>query len=146
MSKKVLTDDEFWSLVDTYEYESKGKVRPAVNLIIEAYKEHNSKDVDQALCDYEGLTCGKKVSQFVKNQITTKLLFNRTQEEILSDICKEMALPFEEPTGYGASYVNLCSDVNNLRGKEWLNEVKGKISKTLLQEFKELIKQKNGGK
>ena len=57
-----------------------------------------------------------------------------------------MNLPFEEPTGYGASYVSLCSDVNNLRGKEWLNEVKGKISDTLLQEFKELIKQKKGGK
>ena len=77
MSKKVLTDDEFWSLVDTYEYESKGKVRPAVDLIVEAYKSHNSKDVDQALCDYEGLTCGKKVSQFVKwREINVNLLFS----------------------------------------------------------------------
>lgn len=146
MSKKVLTNDEFWDLVDQYESYRKGNVKDAIEIIVDAYQRHKSKDVDQALSDYELLTCGKPITTFVKNQITTKLLFNRTQEEILGDICKEMDLPFEEPTGYGASYVNLCSDVNNLRGDEWLNEVKGKISKTLLQEFKELIKQKNGGK
>lgn len=146
MSKKVLTNEEFWDLVDQYEFDNKGKVKPAIEIIVDAYKRHKSKDIDQALSDYQLLTNGKPITTFVKNQITTKLLFNRAQEEILSDICKEMDLPFEEPTGYGASYVNLCSDVNNLRGDEWLNEVKGKISKILLQEFKELIKQKNGGK
>ena len=53
MSKKVLTNEEFWDLVDQYEFNDKGKVKPAIEIIVDAYKRHKSKDIDQALSDYQ---------------------------------------------------------------------------------------------
>lgn len=73
MSKKVLSDAEFWDLVDQYESYRKGNVRDAIDIIVDAYTYHKSNDVEQALADYQLLTRGKKISKFVRNQITTQL-------------------------------------------------------------------------
>ena len=73
MSKKVLTNEEFWDLVDQYESYRKGNVRDAVDIIVDAYKRHDSKDVYQALSDYQLLTNGKKISRFVENQINKRI-------------------------------------------------------------------------
>lgn len=73
MSKKVLSNEEFWDLVDQYESYRKGNVRDAIDIIVDAYTYHKSNDVDQALADYQLLTRGKKISKFVRNQITTQL-------------------------------------------------------------------------
>ena len=69
---KVLTNDEFWNLVDQYEAEYKGQVKPAIDIITEAYIARGSSDTHQAICDYE-LLRRQPASEYAKSKICRQL-------------------------------------------------------------------------
>ena len=68
-NNKVLSDDEFWSLVDQYD----NKVSTALHLIIDAYKKHKSHDINQAIADYKLLRKSSKISAFAAHKIVDEL-------------------------------------------------------------------------
>ena len=82
--KSVLSNDEFWRLVDEYEDETRlqpeGDPILAADKIIAAYKQKGSTDIDEAIADYD-LLFGKHAAKTIRIKIEKELTGGNTMEQ-----------------------------------------------------------------